>query len=75
MAALKEKLKQLLCTVKPSVLLSCRPAQPTEVTVSRGLIADIMELMHLYFPSCIVIWNTMKDVIVCRVRPASLKIS
>ncbi|KAM3869571.1 C2 domain-containing protein 2 [Diretmus argenteus] len=30
-AAVKEKLSQLLCAVRPSVLLSCRPAQATEV--------------------------------------------
>ncbi|KAM6984288.1 C2 domain-containing protein 2 isoform 2-T2 [Tautogolabrus adspersus] len=30
-AAVKEQLKQLLCATRPSVLLSCRPAQASEV--------------------------------------------
>ncbi|XP_067113239.1 C2 domain-containing protein 2 isoform X1 [Osmerus mordax] len=30
-AAVKERLRQLLCTVRPSVMLSCRPAQATQV--------------------------------------------
>lgn len=33
-AAMKEQLKQLLCVSHPSVLLSCRPAQASEVKVS-----------------------------------------
>ncbi|KAK6322393.1 hypothetical protein J4Q44_G00071850 [Coregonus suidteri] len=30
-AAVKDRLRQLLCVVRPSVMLSCRPAQATEV--------------------------------------------
>ncbi|KAK6317154.1 hypothetical protein J4Q44_G00125540 [Coregonus suidteri] len=30
-AAVKDRLRQLLCAVRPSVMLSCRPAQATEV--------------------------------------------
>lgn len=33
-AAVKEQLTQLLCATRPSVLLSCRPAQASQVKVS-----------------------------------------
>ena len=33
MAAVKDVLRQLLCAARPSVMLSCRPAQATEVKV------------------------------------------
>lgn len=39
-AAIKEQLKQLLCATHPSLLLSCRPAQASEVKVSGGVIPD-----------------------------------
>ncbi|KAM4620835.1 C2 domain-containing protein 2 [Polymixia lowei] len=35
-AEVKDKLRQLLCAVRPSVLLSCRPAQATEVKEARN---------------------------------------
>ncbi|XP_071754437.1 C2 domain-containing protein 2 [Centroberyx gerrardi] len=34
--AVKERMKQLLCAVRPSLLLSCRPAQATEVKEARN---------------------------------------
>ncbi|XP_029303914.1 C2 domain-containing protein 2 [Cottoperca gobio] len=35
-AAMKEQLRQLLCATRPSVLLSCRPAQASEVKDARN---------------------------------------
>ncbi|XP_060911913.1 C2 domain-containing protein 2 isoform X1 [Labrus mixtus] len=35
-AAVKEQLKQLLCATRPSVLLSCRPAQASEVQAAHN---------------------------------------
>ncbi|XP_059208314.1 C2 domain-containing protein 2 [Centropristis striata] len=35
-AAVKEQLRQLLCATRPSVLLSCRPAQASEVQDARN---------------------------------------
>ncbi len=40
-AAIKEQLRQLLCVTRPSVLLSCRPAQASEVKVSGGVTPDV----------------------------------
>uniref|UniRef100_A0A3Q0R4E8 C2 calcium dependent domain containing 2 n=1 Tax=Amphilophus citrinellus TaxID=61819 RepID=A0A3Q0R4E8_AMPCI len=39
-AAIKEQLRQLLCVTHPSVLLSCRPAQASEVKVSNESVAS-----------------------------------
>lgn len=46
-AAVKEQLRQLLCATRPSVLLSCRPAQASEVKVSQGLVPDAQHLLQL----------------------------
>ncbi|XP_041657772.1 C2 domain-containing protein 2 [Cheilinus undulatus] len=35
-AAIRDQLKQLLCATRPSVLLSCRPAQPSDVQAVRN---------------------------------------
>ncbi|CAI5644429.1 C2 domain-containing protein 2 isoform X3 [Oreochromis niloticus] len=39
-AAIKEQLKQLLCVTHPSVLLSCRPAQASEVKESHNKVVS-----------------------------------
>ena len=39
-AAIKEQLRQLLSVTRPSVLLSCRPAQASEIKVSGGVMPD-----------------------------------
>lgn len=39
-AAIKEQLKQLLCVSHPSVLLSCRPAQASEVKESQNKVVS-----------------------------------
>ncbi|XP_031166548.1 C2 domain-containing protein 2 isoform X1 [Sander lucioperca] len=39
-AAIKEQLRRLLCATRPSVLLSCRPAQASEVKEARNNMAS-----------------------------------
>lgn len=39
-AAITEQLRQLLCATRPSVMLSCRPAQASEVKVRRDVISN-----------------------------------
>ncbi|XP_008285508.1 C2 domain-containing protein 2 [Stegastes partitus] len=39
-AAIKEQLRQLLCATRPSVLLSCRPAQASEVKEAHNKVAS-----------------------------------
>nr|XP_046159713.1 C2 domain-containing protein 2-like [Oncorhynchus gorbuscha] len=39
-AAVKDRLRQLLCAVRPSIMLSCRPAQATEVKEARNKVTS-----------------------------------
>ena len=68
-AAVKEQLRQLLCATRPSVLLSCRPAQASDVKVSGGVMPDasILKSCHTRTPCRQVCTSLSGLVIVCSV--------